>query len=636
MQFVPLILSLKGAMFTDWGKEEWQEFGKGVLTVLVSFAFFRLMQFVVRWYLFGKCTFRTFSYFGFRNARIARRAGDSRELTVVPPNKKWRISNEVVSLIHSVISGLWAAYALLFFTGLINDMIKYRCSTALTLILMSGGYLLHDLIDLLVNERSARIIELLFHHVIVLTGFATTLLTELYLGVVIFGLLMELNSIFLHSRSLLNLFGYDKKSVAFRMVALFNILTMFAFRLCVSVYLCYWAGTNIWSIKWYHAVLTVLVILSLATTNSVLAYRVMAADGLLGEKRARKSPAQTVSTTVDPDADGGENGGISTDEVDEEDSEPDDHLHEVAVQTPRLRLNSELEMSSRAESSRRERSRSPDRDRQREKRRRRDSDASDDDKRRRDNDRGHRRRDDRSPKRRSSDRSPPRRRPEREEARDHGRVKREPESPSERRIKKEPESPERRRGEREKNDAGNHYGLEKRAKREKQEEQKWGRPEMWEAPKEDENPIVKEKVNMETSGTLAEDTNMYKGVLIKYNEPPEAKKPKLRWRLYPFKGDEALPVLYIHRQSAYLIGRDRKIADLPIDHPSCSKQHAVLQYRSMPFVKSDGTKARRILPYIIDLGSANGTFLNGERIEAKRSGDNFFENKTSIKFPILK
>lgn len=39
---------------------------------------------------------------------------------------------------------------------------------------------------------------------------------------------------------------------------------------------------------------------------------------------------------------------------------------------------------------------------------------------------------------------------------------------------------------------------------------------------------------METSGTLAEDTNMYKGVLIKYNEPPEAKKPKLRWTLKIF------------------------------------------------------------------------------------------------------
>ena len=35
----------------------------------------------------------------------------------------------------------------------------------------------------------------------------------------------------------------------------------------------------------------------------------------------------------------------------------------------------------------------------------------------------------------------------------------------------------------------------------------------------------------------------------------------------------------MHRQSAYLAGRDRRVADIPTDHPSCSSQHAVLQYR---------------------------------------------------------
>ncbi len=90
----------------------------------------------------------------------------------------------------------------------------------------------------------------------------------------------------------------------------------------------------------------------------------------------------------------------------------------------------------------------------------------------------------------------------------------------------------------------------------------------------------KEKPNFELSGALVEDTNTYRGVVIKYNEPPEARIPKRRWRLYPFKNDEPLPVMYIHRQSAYLLGRQRKIADIPIDHPSCSKQHAVFQFRS--------------------------------------------------------
>ncbi|VDK68158.1 unnamed protein product [Litomosoides sigmodontis] len=136
--------------------------------------------------------------------------------------------------------------------------------------------------------------------------------------------------------------------------------------------------------------------------------------------------------------------------------------------------------------------------------------------------------------------------------------------------------------------------------------------------KKEEPKIEKEKPNFEPSGKLAEDTNTYRGVVIKYNEPSDAHLPKLRWRLYPFKGDEALPVLYIHRQSAYLIGRDRKIADLPVDHPSCSKQHAVFQYRLTPKDLPDGTTVKRIRPYIIDLGSANGTYLNNERIESQR------------------
>lgn len=59
---------------------------------------------------------------------------------------------------------------------------------------------------------------------------------------------------------------------------------------------------------------------------------------------------------------------------------------------------------------------------------------------------------------------------------------------------------------------------------------------------------------------------------------------------YIFKGDEELPFLPLHRQSAYLIGRDRKVADIPTDHPSCSKQHAVLQYRLVTYKRGDGTK----------------------------------------------
>lgn len=50
-------------------------------------------------------------------------------------------------------------------------------------------------------------------------------------------------------------------------------------------------------------------------------------------------------------------------------------------------------------------------------------------------------------------------------------------------------------------------------------------------PKEDK--VV--EPNFGLSGKLAEETNKVNGVVLMHNEPPEARKPGLRWRLYTFK-----------------------------------------------------------------------------------------------------
>ncbi|KAK9839755.1 hypothetical protein WJX84_006879 [Apatococcus fuscideae] len=125
--------------------------------------------------------------------------------------------------------------------------------------------------------------------------------------------------------------------------------------------------------------------------------------------------------------------------------------------------------------------------------------------------------------------------------------------------------------------------------------------------------------NYELSGMLAAETNKVAGVEIKYNEPPEARKPSLHWRLYCFKGDQALgDPLPLHRQSCYFFGKERRVVDVPTDHPSCSRQHAVLQYRLVESEGLDGMMRQEVKPYLLDLGSTNGTYINHERIEAER------------------
>ena len=112
----------------------------------------------------------------------------------------------------------------------------------------------------------------------------------------------------------------------------------------------------------------------------------------------------------------------------------------------------------------------------------------------------------------------------------------------------------------------------------------------------------KAKPNFGNSGLLAAATKTVQHgdgtkTVLKYHEPPEARKPTVGWRLYVFKGKEQVGMFYlitfvpilrlyvsvwtdllhIQRQSAYLVGRDKSVVDIPIDHPSCSKQHAAIQ-----------------------------------------------------------
>ena len=134
----------------------------------------------------------------------------------------------------------------------------------------------------------------------------------------------------------------------------------------------------------------------------------------------------------------------------------------------------------------------------------------------------------------------------------------------------------------------------------------------------------KEKANFGLSGALAADKksgNVVNGIQLKWSEPLDASQPTQQWRLYSFKGEELVDTLHIHRQSAYLIGRDERVVDIHTAHASCSKQHAVIQFRSRKVEANTGGGASSMSvtqPYVMDLGSANKTYLNGDVIEDSR------------------
>ncbi|KAF5207104.1 Smad nuclear-interacting protein [Thalictrum thalictroides] len=92
---------------------------------------------------------------------------------------------------------------------------------------------------------------------------------------------------------------------------------------------------------------------------------------------------------------------------------------------------------------------------------------------------------------------------------------------------------------------------------------------------------------------------------------------------------------YTYTGRAVIFLAERKVADIPTDHPSCSKQHTVIQFRQIELMREDTdgiflNKVTKVRSYLMDLGSTNGTFLNGNRIDAERYYELF--EKDTIKF----
>jgi smad nuclear-interacting protein 1 len=140
----------------------------------------------------------------------------------------------------------------------------------------------------------------------------------------------------------------------------------------------------------------------------------------------------------------------------------------------------------------------------------------------------------------------------------------------------------------------------------------------------DGNLQPKEKPNWAPTGRLAAAANTIKtanrAIVLKYHEPPEARKPPAsqQWRMYVFKGEEIVETIELSGQSCWLFGREEAVVDVLLEHGSCSKQHAVLQWRWREERGEFGEKKGRVKGYVLDLESANGTTVNGEDVGKAR------------------
>ena len=123
------------------------------------------------------------------------------------------------------------------------------------------------------------------------------------------------------------------------------------------------------------------------------------------------------------------------------------------------------------------------------------------------------------------------------------------------------------------------------------------------------------------SGILSKYYNNKNGTTLKFSEPIDSTNPE---NIYIYlivfdRNNQLKEKLELNNKSVYLFGKDETICDFILKNDSCSRQHAIIQYRKIIKKGNYNEKYSEVInSYLMDLESSNGTRLNGNKIESGR------------------
>ncbi|TPP60722.1 TLC domain-containing protein 2 [Fasciola gigantica] len=146
-----------------------------------------------------------------------------------------RMRNYSLSVLHALFSGTFSLIYLTVFHELLEDIISAENESAYLVLGFSTGYFIHDIYHNYCSGICLRSAEIIIHHITVVTCFAVVITCRLLLPYALFGLLMELNSIFLHGRQIMLYLNVNPNSLIYRMNANANVGSFVVFRIFLTI-----------------------------------------------------------------------------------------------------------------------------------------------------------------------------------------------------------------------------------------------------------------------------------------------------------------------------------------------------------------------------------------------------------------
>ncbi|KJH40735.1 hypothetical protein DICVIV_13304 [Dictyocaulus viviparus] len=153
-------------------------------------------------------------------------------------NKRRIFAVRVVSCTHATFSSFLCLYSLLSNPDYFIDSYEYETDSAAYVFLFSMGYFIYDLMDMYLHNEMKNSKEYIIHHSLVIIAFSIILSTGKLFGFAMIGLLVEVQTMFLHLRTMVRLVGHSKRRTrAYNFIINANMVCLFLFRHIPITYL---------------------------------------------------------------------------------------------------------------------------------------------------------------------------------------------------------------------------------------------------------------------------------------------------------------------------------------------------------------------------------------------------------------
>jgi hypothetical protein len=211
----------------------------------------------------------------------------------------WLKQNILLSFIHAFICSILLIIGVLRAPEMFEDPLSHSNRFNYALIAFSVGYFLYDFIDCLQNFTSS-IFPILIHHSVVIIFFTNVLFYTRNIGYSIYGLSIEINSVFLHARRLLRWYSSLTTSVSYNnflkiSIDIGNYLTFIIFRfgvVIIGLRALYKEQNRLHPILCIFNVMTGLAI---GTLNTILFYR-LCKNQFFGKLKIKQNEEKTLMT----------------------------------------------------------------------------------------------------------------------------------------------------------------------------------------------------------------------------------------------------------------------------------------------------------------------------------------------------